>query len=81
MSSSCPGVYPPAALRRGLQGRVLVRAQVAADGTPGEVAVATSSGFAQLDRAAVAAVQGCRHLPRAATAYVADIPYVFTVTN
>jgi protein TonB len=74
-------VYPPAALRRGLQGRVLVRAHVAPDGTPEEVAVARTSGFEQLDRAALEAVRACRRFPRATGAYVAEVPYAFIMTN
>jgi protein TonB len=81
ISGTCPGIYPPAAQRRRVQGRVIVRTRISADGLPGEVAVATSSGSDQLDRAAVAAARDCRRYPRAAAPYEAEIPYNFMLSN
>jgi protein TonB len=49
--------YPAEARRRGLQGKVVLLVEVSAAGLPASVAVATSSGHAALDQAALAAVQ------------------------
>lgn len=48
--------YPPAEEKAGHGGRVVVKVRVLKDGTPGDVAVHTSSGYPALDEAAVAAV-------------------------
>jgi len=58
--SAPPPVYPPAAKRRGEEGRVVVRAEIDTDGTPRNVVVETSSGFKALDDAAVEAVKTWR---------------------
>jgi protein TonB len=55
--------YPAEALRRRLQGEVLLRVNVSAAGQPEEIAVLTSSGFAMLDAAAIAAVRHWRFHP------------------
>ncbi len=55
--------YPAAARIRGLQGRVLLHIDIAADGTPANVAVTTSSGHAILDRAAMTTVHTWRFHP------------------
>jgi protein TonB len=52
-----PPAYPKAAQRQGLQGRVLLRVQVLANGTVGTLEVKQSSGKAVLDEAALAAVK------------------------
>jgi periplasmic protein TonB len=49
--------YPAEARRRGLQGKVVLLVEVSAAGLPDSVAVASSSGHAALDQAALAAVQ------------------------
>ncbi len=49
--------YPIAALRLGLQGTVVLRVVVAADGSPKSVAVLQSSGHAMLDASAVDTVR------------------------
>jgi periplasmic protein TonB len=49
--------YPAAARMRGLQGRVLLRVDVSANGKPADVAVIASSGHVILDRAAIAMVR------------------------
>ena len=49
--------YPPMAYRNREQGSVLVRAEVDADGVPGEVALVRRSGSRDLDNAALAAVR------------------------
>ena len=58
-----PPEYPRAALRGGVQGTVLVRVDVAADGRPTRVDIARSSGSRELDRAAQRAVEGWRFEP------------------
>lgn len=58
--------YPPAAMRSGDQGTVLVRVEVGADGVPTSVEVAQRSGSRDLDRAAVNAVRQWRFQPRSA---------------
>jgi periplasmic protein TonB len=55
--------YPAAARMRGLQGRVLLHIDIAADGTPASVSVATSSGHAILDEAAMMRVRSWRFHP------------------
>jgi len=55
--------YPMLARRRGQQGRVLVRLDVASDGTPSAARVVHSSGVPSLDRAAREAVSRWRFLP------------------
>lgn len=56
-------VYPSLSRRLGEQGRVTLRVLVQADGTPGDIQVATSSGFERLDKAAVDAVRRWRFVP------------------
>jgi protein TonB len=52
-----PPAYPKAAQRQGLQGRVLLRVQVLANGHVGTLEVKQSSGKPVLDEAALAAVR------------------------
>ncbi len=57
-------VYPPLSIRNREQGRVVVRAFIGtAGGAPRSVQVESSSRFARLDDAAVAAVQKARFQP------------------
>lgn len=55
--------YPRAARQRGEQGDVVLEIDVAADGSVSSVRVATSSGFADLDAAALKAVKSARFSP------------------
>jgi periplasmic protein TonB len=55
--------YPSSARRNGIEGVVLLRVQIAADGTCSGVTVETSSGHESLDAAAVAAVRKWRFEP------------------
>ena len=55
--------YPRGARQRGEQGNVVLEIAVAADGSVASVAVATSSGFAALDAAAVKAVKSASFSP------------------
>jgi protein TonB len=79
-SNSVPE-YPPAALRSGIGGRVVVRAKIDASGKPAEVSIAKRSGNRDLDRAAVRAVRQWRFQPAMrngrATASVVRIPVDF----
>jgi protein TonB len=52
-----PPAYPKSAQRLGMQGRVLLRVQVLANGTVGALEVKQSSGKSVLDEAALAAVK------------------------
>lgn len=79
-SNSVPE-YPPAALRSGIGGTVVVRAKIDASGKPAEVSIAKRSGNRDLDRAAVRAVRQWRFQPAIrngkATASVVRIPVDF----
>lgn len=55
--------YPPAALRRGDSGTVVVRVDVDADGNPGGVTLVQRSGSRDLDRAAMDAVRDWHFRP------------------
>jgi len=55
--------YPPAARKAGLEGTVLLRIQIQANGQPGDITVARSSGHNMLDEAAIAAVAKWRFVP------------------
>lgn len=73
--------YPEQARRRGIEGRVVVRATVSTTGRVLGVAVAQSSGSEALDRAALEAVRGYSFTPAtrggAAVDGVADLPFTF----
>ena len=58
-----PPNYPPAALRRGDRGTVVVRVEVDAGGSPAGVALVQRSGSRDLDRAAMEAVRDWRFQP------------------
>lgn len=77
--------YPLFARRNGLEGRVLLRVLVTAEGTAEEVHIAQSSGAAILDKAARDAVLRWRFTPaRQGSKAVADwvqVPIVFGFQN
>jgi protein TonB len=80
-----PPAYPAAARRRGHEGRVLVRAEVLADGRCNQVMLKASSGHDLLDRAAMDAVQQWRFVParqgdQAVDAWV-DVPITFKLND
>jgi len=60
---SPPPSYPPAALRNGVEGSVVVRVDVDATGVPFNVTIVQRSGSRDLDRAATDAVRRWRFLP------------------
>jgi protein TonB len=55
--------YPEEARTRGEQGRVLVRALISTQGTVSQLLVQRSSGYANLDQAALATVKNWRFVP------------------
>lgn len=80
-----PPAYPLAARRRGIEGRVLVHAEVQADGSCSRVELKKSSNFDLLDQAALAAVAKWRFIPakkgaQTITAWV-DVPITFKLEN
>ncbi|HET8726351.1 MAG TPA: energy transducer TonB [Alphaproteobacteria bacterium] len=89
--SSGPGLdnpypeYPPAALRRDIEGRVLLEVTVSQSGSPLEVAIVASSGTSLLDDAALEAVRRWRFIPaRQGDRPVAGtlrVPIVFRLTE
>lgn len=58
-----PPVYPPRAIELNQQGEALVRVRLDPDGSAAEILLWRGSGFALLDRAALAAVRGWHFLP------------------
>ncbi|GAB3733895.1 hypothetical protein GCM10028862_16620 [Luteimonas pelagia] len=60
---SPPPDYPRRALRRGIEGTVLVRAEVGPDGVPVSVSLVQGSRSRELDRAALDAVRRWRFRP------------------
>jgi protein TonB len=56
-------VYPLAARRMALQGRVVLNVEVLAEGRCGQISVRQSSGFEVLDRAALQTVKEWRFVP------------------
>jgi periplasmic protein TonB len=55
--------YPPISRRLGEQGRVQLDVYILADGSVGEIKLRRSSGYAQLDQAALEAVRNWRYEP------------------
>ena len=55
--------YPKGARQRGEQGDVILEIRVNAEGTVDDVKVATSSGFAELDEAAIRAARAAKFSP------------------
>jgi protein TonB len=60
---SPPPTYPPAALRNGVEGSVVVRVDVDATGYPMNITIIQRSGSRDLDRAASDAVRRWRFQP------------------
>lgn len=80
-----PPAYPLAARRRGIEGGVLVRAEVQADGSCSRVELKKTSGSELLDQAALEAVRKWRFVPakkgsQAVTAWV-EVPITFKLEN
>ncbi len=85
MESDRPPAYPEAARRRGEQGRVVLKVDVSANGSPLDVSVVQGSGFASLDAAALGAVRQWSFMPatRGGTpvAAVAQVPIRFRLAD
>jgi protein TonB len=84
--ATCPPPdYPRRAQRRGLQGTVWLRLEVAADGRPDTVILEVSSGHAELDEAALTAARGWRLDPARANGIsvpgVLRVPVLFRLTG
>jgi len=77
--------YPPAARRRALEGRTVVRAVVAVDGRVASVELRHSSSHELLDRAALDAVRRWRFAPakrgEQAVDGAVDVPVVFRLED
>ncbi len=58
-----PPIYPLVARRRGIEGTVVIRAQITEDGNCSVVNLSKSSGYEMLDQAALAAVKTWRFIP------------------
>ena len=52
-----PPHYPPQAAREHHTGKVILKVLIAVDGSPKDITVEKSSGFRELDTAAIAAVK------------------------
>lgn len=77
--------YPALSRRLGEQGKVMLRVLVEASGVPSQVDVRASSGFARLDKSAVAAVKRWKFIParqghEAVPAWVM-VPIVFSLND
>lgn len=83
--SNPPPAYPLAARRRGIEGTVLVRAEIAAGGECLRAELKKSSGAEVLDQAALEAVKKWRFVParRGSQAVVAwvEVPITFKLEN
>lgn len=74
-----PPPYPARARRRGLQGEVLLRIAIDADGWPHEVTVVRSSGHRELDRAAQRHVLGNWRFSPPGVAAAGELPVRFSL--
>lgn len=83
--SNPPPAYPLAARRRGIEGTVLVRAEISAGGECLRVELKKTSGAGVLDQAALEAVKMWRFVPakRGSQAVVAwvEVPITFKLEN
>lgn len=83
--SNPPPAYPLAARRRGIEGTVVLRVEVSADGRAARIEIKKSSNSEILDQAALAAVRSWRFVPakRGAQTIIAwvDVPITFKLEN
>lgn len=83
--SNPPPAYPLAARRRGIEGTVLVRAEISAGGECQRAELKKTSGHEMLDHAALEAVKKWRFVPakRGSQAVVAwvEVPITFKLEN
>jgi protein TonB len=84
-SANTPPDYPRMLLKRGIEGDVLVRAQVQPDGHCSEVQLVESSGYRQFDRAALSAVRDWRFVPASSGSHAVmawvDVPIEFRINR
>jgi protein TonB len=77
--------YPAEARQRGIEGHVVLRVSVDANGAATTVSVLSSSGHESLDDAALAAVRRWRFVPATragvAVAATADVPIQFRLED
>lgn len=77
-----PPVYPEALACDGIGGQVIVRLKLGTDGRPTDVRVQSTSRYAPLDAAAVAAVRGWEFVPATAAGKpvttTIQVPVTFT---
>lgn len=82
LSSNPQPKYPPAALRAGASGTVLLDVQVDAQGAPSQITIAKRSGNRELDRAAMKAASDWRFSPAVrdgkAVAQMVKVPVEFS---
>lgn len=76
--------YPSEALERGLEGRVLIAAQIGSDGQVRSATVLESSGYTMLDEAALDKVRTTRNLPAPPVMlrgreFTMDVPIIFRI--
>jgi TonB family protein len=85
MQTNRAPIYPATALRRGEQGRVMLRVAVSVDGTPIDVGLAETSGHPSLDTAALMAVRQWRFNPATQAGRpvpaIAEVPIRFRIDN
>lgn len=74
-----PAKYPPKAVREHHQGVVIVRVELAADGSVTDDSVSQSSGFSELDRSALEAVRGWHFDPHLGLSQ--RVPVHFNLAN
>lgn len=72
--------YPQGARQRGEQGEVVLELEVAADGACSSVRMVRSSGFAELDAAAIKAVRAAKFIPAQAAGRAVAAVARLTVT-
>ena len=71
--------YPERARQQGVEGTVVLRLTVGADGLPGNVRVSRSSGHAALDEAAIAHMRRARFSPALKDGKAVPMPMTFRV--
>ncbi len=85
LADNPPPAYPDEARGKGLQGQVLLRVTVSPEGEPRSITLVESSGWAQLDDAAIEAVEGWRFQPALRDgrpeASAIEVPIVFSLTG
>jgi len=78
-------IYPKKSRRRGEEGTVILRVKVDPQGTPESIDIQASSGFSELDHAAIETVRQWKFKPAETggktTASTVAIPIVFKIEN